>query len=93
MCGLNYVTTHIFFSYTLTLLLPRANDNVVDMFTRGSHHLILSVFLLSQNRFSKKKHSRTISLNTHYLVNFNNPRDRTQIAHLGRQIVQRIQDF
>ena len=36
--------------------------------------------------FTKNKENRTISLNTHYLVLFKNPRDASQIACLGRQI-------
>jgi septin family protein len=39
------------------------NDQILDMFTKGSHHKNTSVMLLTQNIFSKGKHARTISLN------------------------------
>jgi hypothetical protein len=44
--------------------------------------------------FNKGKENRNISLNTHYLVLFKNPRDSAQIAHLGRQIFpERVKYF
>lgn len=62
------------------------SDDVLDMFTKGSHHKNLSILLLTQNLFSKGKHSRTISLNAHYIILFKNPRDKSQISHLARQM-------
>ncbi len=62
------------------------NDEVLDMFTRGSHHKNFSVILITQNLFNKGPNTRTISLNAHYIVMFNNPRDRSQIRHLARQM-------
>ena len=53
--------------------------------TKGSH-LNMSVVYIVQNLFDKGKHHRTISLNTHYLVCFKNPRDSTPIQTLARQI-------
>ena len=63
-----------------------ADENVLNLFTKWSHHRNASVIFISQNVFSKGKHSRTISLNSHYMVLFNNPRDRSQISHIGRQM-------
>lgn len=57
---------------------------VVDIFTRGSHHKNLSVLFLTQNLFFKGL--RDISLNSSYLVIFKNPRDRSQISYLARQV-------
>ena len=57
---------------------------VTTLFTRGSHHRNLSVLLLVQNLFFKG--GRTLSLNTHYLVFFKNPRDASSIDHLARQM-------
>ena len=57
-----------------------------DLFTKGSHHRNLSVILISQNLFHKGKEARTISLNAHYMILFNNPRDVTQIQTLARQM-------
>ena len=41
-----------------------------------------------QNFFDKRL--RTITLNTHYVVFFKNPRDTSQIQHLGRQMGSKI---
>ena len=57
------------------------------LFTKGSHHLGISVLFLVQNLFHKGKEMRTISLNSQYIVAMNNPRDRLQLLHLGRQIL------
>jgi len=58
----------------------------VNLFTKGSHHRNVSVVLMVQNVFYKNKHVRTISLNTHYMVLFKNPRDASQFSSLARQI-------
>ena len=39
-----------------------------------------------QNLFPKNKESRTISLNSQYMVIFKNPRDASQIANLAKQM-------
>ena len=62
------------------------DESVANIFTRGSHHRNVSVILLVQNLFHKNKHVRTISLNSHYLVLYKNPRDASQIANLFRQM-------
>ena len=67
-------------------LMAQINSTISEIFTRGSHHLNLSVCFLTQNLFFSNKHMRTISLNTHYLVLFKNPRDCAQISFLSRQI-------
>ena len=66
--------------------MNEANDQVTKLFTRGSHHRNMSVMFIVQNLFGKNKEHRTISLNSHYLVIFKNPRDASQIAHLARQM-------
>ena len=60
--------------------------SILDLFTTDSHHSNISVFLISQNLFSRGKYSRTISLNCQYLIVFNNPRDKAQIYALARQM-------
>jgi hypothetical protein len=60
--------------------------NIQNLFTKNSHHKNISVFLLAQNLFTQAKYSRTISLNSHYLIIFKNPRDQTQISVLGGQM-------
>src|SRR6185436_11981572 len=65
-------------------LMHEAGERVEKIFTNYSHHRDVSVMFLTQNIFFKK--TRTISLNTHYLVLFKNPRDATQITYLTRQM-------
>lgn len=67
-------------------LMREANGGVVDIFTKGCHHRNLSVFFITQNIFHQAKGQRDISLNSHYIVLFKNPRDGSQIRHLARQI-------
>ncbi len=67
-------------------LMQETDESVSKLFTKGSHHRNLSILLLVQNVFDKNKHLRTISLNTHYLVFFKNPRDASQFTHLAKQM-------
>lgn len=67
-------------------LLSSVDANVVELFIRGSHHFNLSVVFVVQNLFSKNKGCREISLNSHVIVLFSNPRDKQQISVLARQI-------
>ena len=63
--------------------MDEVDKNVMRLFTKGSHHRNISVIHIVQNLFGKNKDYRTISLNAHYLVIFNNPRDKSQIIHLA----------
>jgi hypothetical protein len=69
-------------------LMQEAGDEkqVVNLFTKGSHHRNLSVIMLLQNMFHRGKFIRTMSLNTHYMVLFKNPRDAGQIRVLAGQL-------
>ena len=67
-------------------MMREADERVVDLFTKGSHHRNLSIMFISQNMFHQGRGRRDISLNSHYLVCFKNPRDRAQISHLSRQV-------
>ena len=69
------------------LMSEASNDKrICDLFTKGSHHRNLSVICLVQNLYYQGKESRTMSLNSQYLVVFNNPRDQQQITVLARQM-------
>lgn len=57
---------------------------LTDLFTRESHHRNMSIIYLTQNHFEKG--TRTISINSHYLVLFKNPRDASTVASLAQQI-------
>lgn len=67
-------------------LMREAENNVVDLFTKGSHHHNISVIFVTQNIFNQGKGRRDISLNAHYIVCFKNPRDKQQIRTLSSQI-------
>jgi hypothetical protein len=67
-------------------LVSQINKNTVDIFLRESHHKNLSVLFLVQNAFSGNKGFRDISLNSHYFVWFNNPRERSQVQAFARQM-------
>ena len=62
------------------------DKRIVNLFKRGSHHRNLSVIYIVQNLFHQGKGSRSISLNSHYLVLFKNPRDKLQVLTLAKQM-------
>ena len=59
---------------------------ITSLFAKRSHHRNLSIVYIVQNLFDQQKEHRTISLNSHYLVIFKNPRDGSQIVHLAKQM-------
>src|SRR5258705_3240259 len=67
-------------------LMHEADGSIGKLFTKGSHHRNLSVIFITQNFFHQGKPSRDMSLNAHYLCIFKNPRDRSQISYLARQL-------
>jgi ABC-type oligopeptide transport system ATPase subunit len=67
-------------------MMDEAQDIMSAVFTKVSHHNNICCIFLTQNLFMKGKHSRTISLNAHYLILMKNTRDRAQISHLARQV-------
>lgn len=59
-------------------------DVVMELlFTQGCHHRRLSVIFITQNIFPRGSKSRTIALNTYYLVLMKNMRNASQITTLG----------
>ena len=71
------------------------DKRIVNLFTRGSHHRNLSMIYIDivQNLFHQGKGSCSISLNSHYLVLFKNPRDKLQILTLAKQMYPGQTDF
>jgi len=67
-------------------LVSETNDDVADLFTKGSYDRNVSVMFLTQNLFYKNRHMRNICLNALYLVLFKNPRDAGQFSILARQM-------
>ena len=62
------------------------DSSMLSTFTEGSHHKNISVVFLMQNIFHKESHTRTMSINTQYMVLFKNPRDEKQIQTLARRV-------
>ena len=69
------------------------DTTIFNLFTRGSHHRNLSVIYIVQNFFHQGKNSRSISLNSDYLVLFKNPRDKLQILTHDKQMYLGNTDF
>lgn len=61
------------------------NEKLANLFTKGSHHLNVSIVFIVQNIFHKAPVMRTVSVNAHYFILMKNPRDRSQIRHLAGQ--------
>ena len=67
----------------------KGSKDVTAMFTRAAHHKPCFIIFVMQNLFPPGKESRTRSLNTHYYAIFKNPRDKSQVEYLARQILPR----
>jgi hypothetical protein len=69
------------------LMTEKANDTgLCSLFTRGSHHLGISIIFIVQNLFARGSVMRTISLNSQIIILLRNPRDKSQVATFGRQV-------
>ena len=69
-------------------LFEEANRDAItfnSLFTKIARHRQVTVLFLTQNLFHQGGQHRTRNLNTHYLVIFKNPRDKTVIDYLSRQ--------
>ena len=64
----------------------KCDQRIADLFTKGSHCRNISIVYLTQNVFPQGKACRNITLNTQYLVVFNNLINRQQVATLARRI-------
>lgn len=91
--GLPSATDNLFSGDTHNLIVLDDMMDVVlkspemeKLFTQTSHHRNISVIFITQNIFAQSKCSRTIALNTHYLVLFKSLRDLNQIMKLSSQI-------
>ena len=70
-----------------------SNKEVLHYVTVMSHHSNIMLIMMFHNIYPPGKYARTISLNCHYLVLFNNARDALQVMNLGRQILPRQTAF
>lgn len=62
------------------------DNRLLNLFTKGSHHMNISIIFIVQNIFHQAKNMRGISLNCQYLIVMKNPRDKSQFHYLARQI-------
>lgn len=62
------------------------SSEMSDLFTKGSHHLNVSVFFIVQNIFHQGKEMRNINLNSQYMILMKSFRNSSQIKHLEYQI-------
>ena len=69
------------------------DTDVQHYVTVMSHHKNICILLIMQSIFPQGKCARTISLNCHYMVLFNNRRDLNQIQVLARQIMPGRSEF
>jgi len=68
------------------LIASAYSTKVSELFTKGAHHLNISLVLITQNLIHQVPLSRDISLKRVYIFVFKNPRDKTQIVHLAGQV-------
>ena len=68
------------------MLGDKDEEKIKLWFTRKGHHRNASVVYITQNLFPQSKASRTFSLNAHYLVLFQSPRDKMKIKVLSNQL-------
>ena len=61
------------------------DKQVLDLFTKDSHHRNSTVLYLTQDLFPPGKFSKTINCNAHYLIAFKHPRDQTGIRNVLTQ--------
>ena len=64
----------------------KCDQRIANLFTKGSHHRNISIVYFTQNVFPQGRACREFALNTQYLVLFNNPIDRQQVATLANRI-------
>ena len=74
-------------------MIEDVNRDILSLFVKGSHHLRRSCILVLQNLYHSNPNMRTISLNSHYIVLFKQPRDMLQIMCLGKQMYPHASRF
>lgn len=62
------------------------SSEVLDFFSRDSHHLDISIILSVQNICHQSRYARDISLNANYITCLRNLRDPSQFHNICRQI-------
>ena len=58
------------------------DKELLDLFTKHSHHHDISVLYLCQDMLPPGKYAKSIFRNAHYIVAFKNPRDQLGMSNL-----------
>ena len=58
------------------------DKELLDLFTKHSHHQNITVLYLCQDMFQPGKYAKSISRNAHYVIAFKNPRDQWGMRNL-----------
>jgi hypothetical protein len=58
------------------------DKELMDLFTKHSHHQNITVLYLCQDMFPPGKYAKSISRNVHYIIAFKNPRDQLGMKNL-----------
>ena len=61
------------------------DKNVLDLFTKYSHHRNIKVIYLCQDMFPREKYAKTINRQAHYIIAFKSPRDQLGFKNLVLQ--------
>ena len=68
-------------------LMQETRGHVVsNLFSKGAHHMNMSVIYIVQNIFNQNKEMRNIFLNAQYKVLFKSPSDMTQLQQLNSRM-------
>ena len=62
------------------------NKELGNLFSKGSHHLGISVIFITQNLFHQGSQMRTIGLNCHYLIIMKSARGKAQLRHFAGDV-------
>ena len=70
------------------------SNEIKYFFTRGVHHLNISIICIVQDIFYGGKFRKTLFRNSHYLVMFKSPMDLSLVDLVGRKLMpRRLADF
>ena len=58
------------------------DEELLDLFTKHSHHQNITMFYLYQDMFQPGKYAKSISRNAHYVIAFKTPRDQLGMRNL-----------
>ena len=83
----DYLLSDSLFIIDDLLLESGENIHVTNLFTRESHHKKITIVLILQDLFSYGKHRKTFLRNSHYLVLYKTPLDKSSIYTIAQRIM------